>query len=150
MIKVPTIKSEYLSFGEGATMEKILTIKDLINFVGGTEPENVKVTILEWGNKLERNLKDFTPNYVSSNDYTTIEYIDNLLYTMELNPPEEVILTLPNGKELYVTDKSEYDDLLDDCYDVINKIQDIADTLRSGNKLDSTQDAFLRMHNIIE
>jgi hypothetical protein len=147
-INVPVKKLEYLSMSAGPTLEKVEQLITIQKFIGDVKSEDIKVTILMFGDKLERKLTDFTPDIVDE-ETSAIEYVDNLLYTMELNPPEEIILTLPNGNELYVTDNSEYNNLLDECYDVQSKLNDCIDTLRAGNKIDDMQESFLRMHNIL-
>jgi hypothetical protein len=147
MVNVPKRKSQYLD--AAPTLDKVEELIKIQKFIGDVKIEDVKVTILQWGDKLERTLKDFPPDHLDGEE-SAIEYVDNLLYTMELNPPEEVILTLPNGNELYVTDNSEYNNILDECIDVSDKLNDCIDSLRSGNKLDETQESFLKMHNILE
>lgn len=152
-IDIPSKKSEYLNFGEGATIEKVKEIQMVLDMTKDFVPSEIGITILdsEFGNKVERKLSDFVPNEISiDGTIQKIEYIDNLLYTIELNPPEEVILSTPDGLEYFLVKEEEHDEVLDECYDVSDKLRDCIDTIRAGNKLDSTQNAFLKMHNIIE
>lgn len=148
MVKKPVKKSDYLNYGEGPTLDKVEQLISIQKFIGDVKIKDVKVTVLQFGDKLERKLTDFPPNHLDGEE-SAVEYVDNLLYTAELNPPEEIILTLPDGTEFFIFG-GEPDEVLDECYDVHSKLEDIIDTLRAGKELDSTQDAFLRMYNIIE
>ena len=149
MINVPKKKSEYLSMDAGPALERIEEIVKIQNFIGDVKPSDVLVTVYEFGDTLH-SLEDFKPDYyIDGDEINTVEHIDNLLYTIELNPPEKAILSLPNGDALNLLEDEETNNALDECYDILSKLQDCIDTLRSGNKLDEMQELFLRMHNIL-
>lgn len=156
MFKTPVNQSEYLSLG-GSSLDKLLEMSNLVTFIQDYAPDEIKVTIHGADGKKESlpfKLNDFTPNYPpvngTSKDYAPIEYIDNLFFTIELNPPEQVFVTRPDGIFIHLIEGEEINETLEECYDVADKLRDCIDTMRSGKELDSTQDAFLRMYNIIK
>lgn len=133
-------KVEGLEYLKNPTAEKLEEVAKIIAFIGEEKPENIIVK----GNVFKSNLLYFNPNNYESP--TNIQLVDNLLYTIELNP-STVMIIKPDGTEYRI---GWEDELVDEMIDVSDKIKDCIDTIRSGKKLDFTQDAFLRMHNIIE
>lgn len=150
MINLPTKKSEYLNVGEGATLEKVQELVRAAKFLEGfTSPLEIKVVINDGlGGQLENTLKGFTPNYGADEETELIEYVDNLLYTIELNPVEQVTLIKSDGSKLELIEPE--DETLTEIYDIQSKLNDCIDALRSGKKLDGMQEAFLRNHNVIK
>lgn len=156
MIKVPSTNSEYLSLG-GPTLDKLMEMSNVATFINDYDAKEIQIQI--HGADGEEESKEFTldyfkPNYSpingTSKDYANIEYIDNLFFTIELNPPEQVFVKRPDGIFIHLIEGEEVNETLETCYDVSDKLRDCIDKLRSGEKLDSMQDAFLRHHNIIE
>lgn len=149
-IKGPVESCQYLSLG-GSSRDKLIEMSNVHSFISDYEASEISIQIINGDEKQEFALDYFKPDYSPQNgEYEKIEYIDNLLYTMELNPPEQVFVTRPDGVFIHLIEGEEINETLIECYDVQSKLNDCIDSLRAGNKLDDMQDAFLRHHNIIE
>jgi hypothetical protein len=95
MINVDERKSEYL--GNNPTFGKIKEMLTIIDITKDYIPPEIDVIAIQDGVRLENKLSDFRPSDIVGKAHK-LEYIDNLLYTIELNPAEVIIKT-PDGLE---------------------------------------------------
>lgn len=83
------------------------------------------------------------------NGKTVIEKLENLVNTVDLNPPIKFKIIYPDGEIVLVSDSIANSDLELELRDVKGKIEDILDSLVKGEELDEMQLSFLRMHHIL-
>lgn len=80
------------------------------------------------------------------NGTTMFEMLEDLLTTVDLNPPTIFKIKYPGGEIVLV---DEYQELELELRDVKGKIDDVLESIIRGIKLDEMQLSFLKMHNII-
>lgn len=151
-VKVERV-SEYLNNFGGATIEKVKEISGIVDFTREYTSPEIKVEIHNEGAIFSYTLDYFHPSEnVEIPD--KIDFIDNLLYTIQLDTPEQVFITRPDGKVIGLIEDEETETLnvefMEEIKDIKGKLDDCIETLNYGKQLDSTQNAFLKMHNIID